>query len=216
MSYIPPHKKSVSVTPGTKGNRYIPPYKKSVSVTSGTKENRYKAVVLPKIGNNFVVVQDKNSQQYTFIVGGCRGSSGEIKFKKGNIDTNILKKCALRELTEETLGSVKLTPSNLRFIGKTIIPRSKQEVANNNYHGKKVTMHYIVYNATMNTNMNKIKTNYIRAKKSSTPKNNSMNETSNIKLMSRNEINQSDNTKFWKNIKQPILNVINNKEKTRR
>ena len=57
------------------------------------EEPRFKAIVIPKIGNKYVVVKDKKYGEYTFVIGGCKLNEPSTA-------------CALRELAEEYVGQL--------------------------------------------------------------------------------------------------------------
>ena len=115
------------------------------SARTMTKENRYKAVIIPRISNNYIVVENRKSKNLTFPMGGC---------KLGEPNLN----CAKRELNEETRGSVKFPNKTTKYTNlKKSIPRSKSEKLKNNSEGKIVTMHPIVYVFTVNQNFKNIK-----------------------------------------------------------
>lgn len=154
------------------------------------QETRYKAVVIPRIGDKFIVVRDKKSKDITFVVGGCKMK----EFKN-------LKMCAVRELSEETHGSIVIdqrllnTPS-FQFSSKY---RSKSEKAKNGT--TEVTMVYNVYIFDLKASWSKIQSDYDSKKFLS----NEEKETDGIYLMSCKEL---ENSKMWQFMKENVLKKL--------
>jgi hypothetical protein len=153
-------------------------------------ETRYKAVVIPKIGNKYVVVRDKVSSDLTFVVGGCK--LRELK---------NLPMCAVRELSEETHGSIVVDPYLVRkpsfsFSSKY---RSKAEKAKNG--PIEVTMIYNVYIFDLDASWSKIQKDYDSKKFLS----NEEKETNGIYLMTCKEL---ENSEMWKFMKENVLQKL--------
>lgn len=153
---------------------------------------RIKVLIIPKINNKFIVVKDKKSNELTFIGGGCKYKP---RFTKNNIN---LKQCALKELREESKNSIKLNLNNLQNVlfNFTTKKRSKEEYASNIQKGQNITSHYygFVKNISNTHSINKIKNNF---NKYNLKNNKSYNETSNIMLMSRNNLEKINKSKKY-------------------
>lgn len=142
-----------------------------------------KAVVIPKVNGKYVMVQYRNRrgqpQEMTMIAGGCPF--------RGNMNA-----CALKELHEESRGVIKKNNFiiNKRTNFKINGNRQLNGFLNKNTRAGKVTnMTYHVYEGRLK---NGIKMNNIRKKFHNINPNKLLQkeyaETSNIKLMSRNNI----------------------------
>lgn len=59
--------------------------------------DRHKAIAIPVCGKHFLVVKDRRFNEWTFVTGGCR---------KREVINPL--RCAVRELEEETRGTVNL------------------------------------------------------------------------------------------------------------
>jgi ADP-ribose pyrophosphatase YjhB (NUDIX family) len=162
--YAPPHKRKAET------NIDPPPKRKLV------ENHRNKSLIIPKIGNKFVIYQyakvnpKTGKKNLTFPGGGC---------KKGENRRN----CARRELAEET--GLVVTSNKLRHA--FYFPNANREnyKESNLQRGLKVTNHYHGYLLPLNTMFN----NVIRTFKTSKIKNNELN---NVYLMSRNNLNKSN------------------------
>ena len=166
---------------------FIPSRKRADMAAKLTPTTRFKTMLIPVTKNkNYIVVQNLNSKNITFIGGGCK-----------SYETS--KQCALRELREESKNSIQARPQNLKFLfnAKHKI-RSNKEKANNNIRRLNVTTHYNVYGINVNKNFKNIKQNY----NSSIRKNASYSETKNILKMSRNNLNKA---KLWNIVRNYIL-----------
>jgi hypothetical protein len=165
--------------------RYVPPH-----LRGAKPELRYKTIVIPVIDGKYVVVRDTKSQNITFIGGGCKQS-------------NLMKNCAVRELSEETKNSIRLQSNRLpnATFSFTSKKRSKSELANDMKRGLDVTMVYTVFIVDLNDFLfNTIHQNF------HTSKNNHPNkETNNIYLMSRNNLANAQMWNFMKNHVLPKL-----------
>ena len=151
-------------------------------------ETRRKVIVVPKINSKYVLVRNRKSGDLTFIGGGC-----SLK--------NNIKNCALRELREESKNSIKLRNINnykKRFLNKT---RAQHEQNNNNARRLNVTLNYHVFVPNIsNKNFNTIKRNFNAYRGT----NKKYLETSNILLMSKNNLNNKDKY-FIVNLVSPRL-----------
>jgi ADP-ribose pyrophosphatase YjhB (NUDIX family) len=127
---------------------YVPPHLRG-TVPTLTPQNRFKAIVVPKIGNNFVVFRYTGTNDLTFPGGGCG-------FGKN------LRNCAVKELREESKNSITANKSNLKnlfqFKNKN---RSPKELKRNREVEKvNVTMHYYGYLLNLKNEFDKIKQRY--------------------------------------------------------
>ncbi len=147
---------------------------------------RYKSIVIPKIGDKYIVVKDKKSGEYTFIGGGCKLRETSVQ-------------CALRELAEETRNSVIMNPSLLR--GPTFTfesrARSPKELLSDKNQGVYVTMVYSVYVVSINESFEEIKRLYYKNKFVNN------NETSGIFSMSYQQLVESP--RVWQFMRDNIL-----------
>ena len=154
------------------------------------QETRYKAVVIPRLGNKYIVVRDKKSKDLTFVVGGCKMRESDVM-------------CAVRELSEETHGSIVIDP---RLLSKpsfyfTSKNRTKSEKATDEMHRVEVTMLYNVFIFDLNDSWSNIKRNY-ETKKFLT---NEEKETNGIHLMTCKEL---ENSTMWDFMKQNVLKKL--------
>jgi len=152
---------------------YVPPHKRKV-------ENRHKTIIVPKIGNNFVVFQyakmnpKTGRKNITFPGGGCKRHENQ-------------RNCALRELAEETGILVTRNKLNPLFYFKNA-NRNNYKNSNRN-QGVSVTNHYHGFLAPLNSTFN----NVTKTFKTSTLRNKEMND---VYLMSANNLYKSN--RLWK------------------
>ena len=131
---------------------YVAPHRRGTTAPTLTPhrraQNRFKAIVVPKIGNKFVVFRYTGTKDLTFPGGGCG-------FGKN------LRTCALKELHEESKNSIRVNKSNLKnlfhFSNKN---RSNSELKNNMKKGINVTMHDYGYLVNLKNNFDIIKQRY--------------------------------------------------------
>jgi hypothetical protein len=154
-------------------------------------ETRYKSVVVLRQGKDFIVVRDKKSGDWTFVVGGC---------KLGENSRN----CARRELREETRNTVRANTLNHLF-HFTSNKRSRSEKAKNNSEGKKVTMRYNVYKSNVKKNVRNIRGNFHKTR----PRTNANAETTNINRKSRENLLRRG--VMWDFMANHVLRRINNR-----
>ena len=157
---------------------------------------RYKSIIIPKIGDKYIVVRDAKYGELTFVTGGC-------KLRESNID------CALRELAEETRESVSV-PSlgrpNFTFESRD---RSRAELQADKAQGVFVTMVYNVFIVPIDASFEHIKRLY----NSKNFVNERYRETSGIYLMSLDELMRSPST--WKFMKDQVLPRMIPRKKSR-
>jgi hypothetical protein len=158
-------------------------------------ETRYKSVVVLRQGKDFIVVRDKKSGDWTFVVGGCK--LGENS-----------KNCARRELREETRNTIRANHLNHLFHFMST-RRSRSEKAKNNAEGKRVTMRYNVYKSNVNKNIRRIKNNFHRTR----PRTNANAETTNINKKSRENLLRRG--VMWDFMVNHVLRRIPNTNRTR-
>jgi ADP-ribose pyrophosphatase YjhB (NUDIX family) len=118
---------------------YVPPHLRNKEPMGLARENRYKAVIVPRKGNEFIVVRNRAYGNLTFPVGGCKKSES-------------VNACARRELSEETRRTVQAR--NMRKLNSFTSPRSNEELKKNKLEQKNVTMHYIIFLTNVGTNSN--------------------------------------------------------------
>lgn len=172
---------------------YVPPHKRQKR-----HEFRYKSIVIPyietrynsKTSTSYVLVKDATFDEYTFVVGGC----------KKNEQTTT---CALRELKEETRGvfgdiSKHALDVGFQFDSKE---RSAAERKKDAIEGVDVTMRYTVY--YLRLDMTKTAFQDFRERFTNIrPKKADNNETSDIVLKTKSELQQ---TKLWRFMKKRVL-----------
>lgn len=66
--------------------------------------DKHKAIAIPVCGNQFLVVKDRRYNEWTFVTGGCR---------KREVINPL--RCAVRELEEETRGTVNITKGTYSY-----------------------------------------------------------------------------------------------------
>lgn len=149
-------------------------------------EFRYKSIVIPFTIRyddiEYIVVQDKKTNELTFVGGGCK--------KK-----ELSQDCAIRELSEETRGVFPhLKKSNLMYsFSFESNERSKKELKKDKLEGVQVTMIYDVYFIWLNyINFYDIKQRFHKFSYDD-------DETSDIQLLSKNSLLQSNLWPFMKN-----------------
>jgi len=157
---------------------------------------RYKAFVIPVINGKYVVVQNSSTKNLTFAGGGCQKT-----------ELNNIRKCAARELAEETRGSIVLNKSNIphnAIVTFNISPneRNKKYLSKNIENGVSVTMRHKVFLVPLKGNFNSIKQKY--HSKNERNLTSAERETINIFLMSHNNLK----TKLWKTMKEKVLNKL--------
>jgi hypothetical protein len=144
---------------------YVPPHLRGL-----TPRDRFKAIVVPKIGNKFVVFRYTGTTDLTFPGGGCGFG-------------NNLRNCALKELREESKNSIRANKSNLKnmfyFSNKN---RSKSELKNNMKKGINVTMHYHGYLVNLKNDFDNIKRRYNSFNITKVPNRKAYSETDRVKL----------------------------------
>lgn len=168
---------------------YVPPHKRP------REETRYKAVVILRVGNKFIVVRDKKSQDLTFIVGGC---------KKNESSRN----CAIRELLEETkrgINTNRLQINHNPTFVFTSTNRSNSEKRKNKTEGVSVTMQYNVFVVDVTQPFNTIKQIYNSSKLS----NREFAETNGILLLTKEEMRP----RLWSFMRNNILTKCNHLRK---
>lgn len=175
---------------------YVPPHLRKVV----QKNIRYKALVLPMIKNKYIVVQHatKNkNKELTFIGGGCKA------YNKNNH-----RKCAVRELKEETKNAIVLNKSRLstrpNYMFESNKRFSQKERNNNKKRGLHVVLVYKVYKVNMGNNASF--NNIYRRFHLPVAHNNK--ETNNIALKSKQELRNAKNPKLWNFMKNYVLNHV--------
>ena len=170
MPYVPPHMRGTTVPTLT-------PYRR---VPTRRAQNRFKAIVVPKIGNKFVVFRYTGTKNLTFPGGGCKYENGKN-----------LRNCALKELREESKNSITAKKSNLKnFFYFSNKNRSNKELENNMKKGINVTMHYHGYLLNLKNEFNNLKRRYNSFNINKVPKNNkkAYSETNRVKLKTRGDL----------------------------
>jgi hypothetical protein len=164
-------------------SKYVPPHLRGKKNNSQSNNNitpptnwkkgtvRYKSIVVPMFGNKYVVVTHETGD-ITFPGGGCAFNKTKQKYNH--------KACALKELTEETRGVIKLNNLPLPSYQFWSNLRSNTERANNNKKGIKVYSLYRVYTVPVSISEN-YKNIFSKTKNNRT-------ETTNISLMSLNNL----------------------------
>lgn len=150
---------------------------------------RYKSIVIPRIRDKYIVVQDKKFKEFTFVVGGCKRNESSVA-------------CALRELAEETRNAVVVNPRLLQQPSFTFSSRdrSKQELQADKNQKVFVTMVYNAFIVDVNVPFSQIKRLY---DSKNFFNNKAYTETSGIYLMSYKELMDSPRT--WKMMKENVL-----------
>ena len=148
---------------------------------------RYKAIVIPKIGNKYVVVKDAKYNEYTFVTGGCKARESP-------------EGCASRELLEESHGAIVFPVLRQHFaFSFESRHRSRQELNKDKREGVVVTMVYNVYVMDIETTFNSVqKAFYANVSRSRAEQ-----ETSGIFLFSKDELRQ--NPKTWRFMKDFVI-----------
>lgn len=98
------------------------------------KEIRHKAIVIPVAGNKFLTVKDSRHQEWIFVTGGC---------KKSELQEPL--RCGLRELEEETRGTISIKAGEYSTFEFESLYRSPEELRNDRIDGIIVTLMYHVY-----------------------------------------------------------------------
>ena len=157
---------------------YVPPGKRK-------KETRRKALVIPMIGNKYIVARNRKSKNITFIGGGCKNAQNN-------------KKCALQELHEEARHSITATNKNLiKFFNFVAEPKYRLLNGYNN-KGQQISTDYKVFSLKPTKSFKNIYNNF----HAFVPKTKSENEMSNIMLMSLNNLK---NNKVYTVMKNKVL-----------
>lgn len=150
------------------------------------QETRYKAIVIPYIGNHYVVVEDAKYKELTFVVGGCKRTESSLL-------------CASRELYEETRGTIKTNVLEEHFVFSfESRSRSKAELAADKRSRIFVTMQYKVYMVPIQSFKN-ITQQY----RNTIPTTKNMEETSGIYLKTKAELVKSN--KMWRFMSENVL-----------
>jgi len=164
------------------------------------KEIRYKAVIIPKIGNKYVVVSDKKTGDFTFMMGGCGKTEHKIN-------------CARRELLEESRKSINRNLSNTdhAFLFSSKVRSGSELRKNKNVNKVQVTTIYnvFIYNMDVNTLFENIKNNFNSKRRLSNieKRNPAFLETTGIHLMSKSELMESP--RVWGFLKRRIVPHLN-------
>ena len=157
-------------------------------------ETRYKAVIIPKIGNKYVVVTDKKTGDLTFIMGGCGKDEHKIN-------------CAKRELLEESRKSMNsnIVNSDHAFLFSSKVRSGLELKKNKTVNKVQVTTVYNVFVYNINANFNSIKNNFTSRRKLSNAekRNPNFTETTGIHLMSKSELMRSP--RVWSFVKRRIV-----------
>jgi hypothetical protein len=163
-------------------SKYLPPQLRTRQKKS---EIRKKAIIVPKIHNKYVLVKNRKSGDTTFIGGGCSFYSANRK------------KCALKELREETRNAINLNNLNNKKVSFQNKTRNPKEQRNNNRRGLNVTVNYWVYEPNIsNKNFGAIKRKFHSYRGNNAKRL----ETSNIYLMSENNIKTAPKKYFIVNL----------------
>ena len=172
-----------------------------------THQDRYKSVVIPVLKNKYIVVEDKTYKELTFVVGGCKlreiGGSMLTKnrFEK---DYSVFKKCALRELEEETRGALgNIHPLQLRPAFKfSSRDRSHAELKKDFKENVIVTMRYTVFYLFLDDqDFSVIQRRFNRGPKNTR----NQRETKAILLVSKSELVNNTKGKMWRFMKEYVL-----------
>lgn len=156
---------------------------------------RSKGIVIPHIGNKYVLIKDKKSGDASFIGGGCK------RYEH-------IASCALRELNEETRNVFNFVKAKeLTQVGQFVsYERSRKEREADKKQCVKVEMRYHIfhldlglYGLTESDVKTLLQTFYL--------KNTLNNETSGIMLLSKREI-LDPKTKLWKFMKENVIQYI--------
>jgi 8-oxo-dGTP pyrophosphatase MutT (NUDIX family) len=101
-------------------------------------ELRHKAIVVPIVRHptepRFLTVRDSRHQEWIFVTGGCKKSEIEYPLR-----------CGLRELEEETRGTVNIKSGEFSEFQFESIHRSPEETRKDRLEGIIVTLVYHVY-----------------------------------------------------------------------
>ena len=186
-------------------NKY---YKGSGPKSHWKKDNLYKALIIPKLKNNtLVIVQHAKSygapfKNLTFPGGGCHGSKN--------------KTCATKELKEETRNSIKAV-KNFEYLNTVKSSyRTNKELKNNKSPNKRkyartVTTHYDVYGLDVNNKISNIKKRYKNFKLPTNPKNKkAYMETNNINSRTIKNL-RKPNSRMWWLMRNLVLNAKSKK-----
>jgi len=171
---------------------YVPPHLRGKSATPFRKNITYKSVVLPMIGNKYVVVKYGKTGETTFIGGGC-GKNENIR------------NCARKELAEESKNSIIVNTSMIKpFFSFSSNERFGKEKSNNLRNKRKVTLRYTVFKVNLsNKNFNRnIKSVFNKSR--TTRK--AYTEMNNIKLVSKNNLNRDP--KLWNFMRKRVLSRL--------
>ena len=161
---------------------YVPPAMRKLK-----REVRRKTLVVPKIGNKYVVGKYKTTGETTFFGGGC-----------GSKNTNV--NCALKELRNESRHSIhNKNLKNLFTFEVNDRYRSKNERANNLERGLKVFSKYRVFSLSPKNSFNTIHKRF----HAYTPRSSAEDEMSNIML--KNIKNLNKNSKVWVLIRNQVI-----------
>ena len=185
-AYIPPHRKKLVNNNNKISNNNI---NKKYNIPNNFNFNyRRKALVIPVINNKYIVTKNKKSGQTTFISGGCK--TGEK-----------IRNCALKELGQESRYSIKNINLKKQFTF-TIDPsfRSSEELAQNKNRRIFVLTRYHAFLLKTKKPFKEIYNNFHKFKPVPNSKND---ETSNIMLMSLNNLNK--NEKLWSLMRLKVL-----------
>jgi hypothetical protein len=163
---------------------------------SGKRQvTRLKAIAIPVIENKFVVVRDK-SGELTFPGGGCAFGSDP-------------RKCAAKELYEETRKTIKKNAGNLiPFYIFTSKLRSNTEKANNNKKSINVTSEYHVFKVPVE-NFTNIKNNYYSQKLLNNNNKNKKEFMETIGIHLTSLANLKSKKRVYSIVKNNILNKLN-------
>lgn len=147
---------------------------------------RYKSVIIPKIGNKYIIVKDRQSGEWTFAGGGCK--------KRYSIYS-----CGMRELLEETGGTVRLSVKDIRnsthygFISKW---RSDTEKKQNKKEKINVTVVFNVFVVDYTGNIDNLKERFDAS---------ISNETSDISIRTKK---QMLNMNMWELMRENVLPLL--------
>ena len=163
---------------------YIPPGRRvSATRRKSPPTIRKKVLIIPKLNGKYITVRNKKSDQTTFIGGGC----GYY---------NNVRKCALKELYEESRKAI----NNINFRLQNVTNRhgfnGNRKLEGHNNKGKNIVSRYSVFigNPTKSINFANIKKKFKNGKNLK----NKFNETSNIMLMSgKNLVSLNKNKKYY-------------------
>ena len=158
------------------------------------KEIRYKSVIIPKIGDKYVVVTDKKSGDFTFMMGGCGKTEHKIN-------------CARRELLEESRKSMNknIVNSNHAFLFSSKVRSGSELRKNKNVNKVQVTTVYNVFVYNTDADFNIIKSNFNSKRRMTNieKRNLAFLETTGIHLMSKAELMESP--RVWSFLKRRIV-----------